>query len=118
MKKMAFIMDAPTDCLHCQMRRVIHIGDEHYQLCGLDYSHGYAVEAFFKDEDLKDGFISKDCPLVPYKSSEEIIDTLYTSDISCEICQIKDYCNKKNGDNDSVYPSQCRQTYIDWMQET
>lgn len=115
-----FVMETPTDCLHCQMRMVIHIGDnKHYQVCRLDYSHGYALEAFFKDEDLKDGFISEHCPLKPAdKSPEEIVDALCASDILCESCNIRIFCNKRNGDNDSVIPSECRQTWIDWIKTT
>ena len=53
----------PTDCLHCQYRKVIFDGDRHYQMCGLN-TDGYLTESYFKTEDLMDGFISEKCPIV------------------------------------------------------
>ena len=65
MSKSVFVIDKPKDCLHCKMRTCLHIRDNHYQLCGFQIPHyGYGTEAFFKDEDLKDGWISPKCPLV------------------------------------------------------
>lgn len=71
MSKSVFVIDTPKDCLHCKMRTCLHINDKHYQLCGLQIPHyGYGTEAFFKDEDLKDNWISPKCPLI---SEEEFI---------------------------------------------
>ena len=71
MSKSVFVIDTPKDCLHCKMRTCLHINDKYFQLCGLQIPHyGYGTEAFFKDEDLKDNWISPKCPLI---SEEEFI---------------------------------------------
>ena len=62
MSKAILVMDMPKDCLHCKLRKVIHINERHYQNCGLD-TNGYCLETFFKEDDLKDGFKSEHCPL-------------------------------------------------------
>ena len=62
MSKAILVMDMPKDCLHCKLRKVLHIGDKYYQHCGLD-TNGYCLESFFKEDDLKDGFKSEHCPL-------------------------------------------------------
>ena len=68
MSKAILVMDMPKDCLHCGLRKVIHINEKYYQHCGLD-TNGYCLESFFKEDDLKDGFKSEHCPLrkVPKK---------------------------------------------------
>lgn len=62
MAKAILVIDMPKDCLHCQLRKVIHIDGKYYQHCGLD-TNGYCLETFFKENDLKDGFKSEHCPL-------------------------------------------------------
>ena len=72
MSKCVLVMDMPKDCLHCKLRKVLHIGGKAYQHCGLD-TNGYCLESFFKEDDLKDGFRSGHCPLkpIPEKKSTE-----------------------------------------------
>lgn len=72
MSKAVLVMDMPKDCLHCKLRKVLHIGGKEYQHCGLD-TNGYCLESFFKEDDLKDGFKSEHCPLreFPKKRSTE-----------------------------------------------
>lgn len=65
MSKSVFVLDTPKACLHCKMRFVIH---EHntgkcYQQCGLNHD-GYKIESFFKEDDLKENWISPKCPLI------------------------------------------------------
>lgn len=74
MAKVMLIMDEPKDCLHCKLRMCIHIGEKFYQHCGFDTS-GYCRETYFKEEDLKDGFISKYCPLRPVPEKKDICGT-------------------------------------------
>lgn len=62
MSEAVLVMDMPKDCLHCKLRKVLHIGGKAYQHCGLD-TNGYCLESFFKEDDLKDGFKSEHCPL-------------------------------------------------------
>ena len=62
MSKAVLVMDMPKDCLHCKLRKVLHIGGKAYQHCGLD-TNGYWLESFFKEDDLIDGFKSEHCPL-------------------------------------------------------
>lgn len=62
MSKAVLVMDMPKDCLHCRLRKVLHIDGKYYQHCGLD-TNGYCLESFFKENDLKDGFKSGHCPL-------------------------------------------------------
>lgn len=62
MSKAVLVIDMPKDCLHCKLRKVLHIGRKAYQHCGLD-TNGYCLESFFKEDDLKDGFKSEHCPL-------------------------------------------------------
>ena len=62
MSKAVLVMDMPKDCLHCKLRKVLHIGGKTYQHCGLD-TNGYCLESFFKEDDLIDGFKSEHCPL-------------------------------------------------------
>lgn len=62
MGKAFLVMDMPKDCLHCKLRKVLHIGGKAYQHCGLD-TNGYCLESFFTEDDLKDGFKSEHCPL-------------------------------------------------------
>ena len=84
MSKSVFVIDAPKDCLHCKMRTCLHFNNKHYQLCGLQIPHyGYGTEAFFKDEDLKENWISSKCPLI----SEE--DFIYSSEIYNEETSIE-----------------------------
>ena len=52
----------PKDCLHCDYRHCLHIGDKYYQMCGLN-GDGYLTESWFKSEDLIDGFKSEHCPI-------------------------------------------------------
>lgn len=68
MNKSVFVIDTPKDCLSCPMRFVIHEPDKHYQQCRLDYQHGYKLESFFNDDDLKEGWISPKCPLISEES--------------------------------------------------
>lgn len=83
MSKSIYVIDTPKGCLHCKMRCCLHINDKHYQLCGLQIPHyGYGTEAYFKDEDLKENWISPKCPLI---SEEEFI---YNSDIYEEVTSI------------------------------
>lgn len=84
MRKSVFIINTPKDCLHCKMRTCLYISDKHYQLCGLQIPHyGYGTEAFFKDEDLKDNWISPKCPLI---NEEEFI---YNSDIYNKVTSVE-----------------------------
>ena len=78
MSKAVLVMDMPKDCLHCKLRKVLHIGRKAYQHCGLD-TNGYCLESFFKKDDLKDGFKSKHCPLseLPKKKEADIYTTAY-----------------------------------------
>ena len=71
MSKSVFVIDTPKDCLHCEMRFVIHdhVTDRCYQQCGFNHD-GYGLESFFKENDLKDGWKSPKCPLI---SEEEFI---------------------------------------------
>ena len=71
MGRSVFVIDTPKDCLHCKMRRVIYCekSDKGYQNCGLNHD-GYKLESFFKEEDLKPGWISPKCPLI---SKQDII---------------------------------------------
>ena len=65
MSKSVFVIDTPKDCLHCKMRAYLHINNEHFQLCGLQIPYyRYGTEAFFKDYNLKDDWISPKCPLI------------------------------------------------------
>lgn len=99
MDRSVFVIDTPTDCLHCKMRSCLHIGDKHYQLCGLQIPHyGWGTEAFFKDKDLKDGWISPKCPLI----SEE--DFINDSEIMEEVTSI-DYI-AKHYDVDAIMEAQ------------
>lgn len=69
MNQSVFVIDTPKDCLSCPMRFVIHEhGNKHYQQCRLNYSNGYCVESFFKDEDLRKGWKSPKCPLISEES--------------------------------------------------
>lgn len=52
----------PKDCLHCNYRHCLHIGNKYYQMCGL-CGDGYLTESWFKSEDLVDGFKSEHCPI-------------------------------------------------------
>ena len=63
MAKSLYVLETPKDCLHCKMRKVLHIRDKYYQMCSL-CTDGYCTESFFKTKDLKDGWISPKCPLV------------------------------------------------------
>ena len=65
MSKSVFVIDTPKDCLHCKMRFVVieHNTGKYYQQCGLNHD-GYKLESFFKEDDLKEGWISPKCPLV------------------------------------------------------
>lgn len=63
MAKSLFVLETPIDCLHCKMRYTIHKDGKCYQQCGFNHD-GYALETFFKTEDLKDGWISPKCPIV------------------------------------------------------
>lgn len=69
MGRSVFVIDTPKDCLHCKMRDVIYDKDRGYQQCGLNHD-GYKLESFFKEEDLKPGWISPKCPLI---SKQDII---------------------------------------------
>lgn len=64
MSKSVFLIDSPSDCLHCEMRNVIYADNKAYQQCRLN-GDGYKLESFFKEEDLKEGWVSPKCPLVP-----------------------------------------------------
>lgn len=69
--KALLVMDMPKDCLHCKMRHVIYCeSGKGYQQCGLN-TDGYALESFFKEDDLKDGWISPKCPLKPIPRKKE-----------------------------------------------
>lgn len=81
MSKSIYVIDTPKDCLHCKMRHVIYADSEHYQQCGLN-TDGYKLESFFKEEDLKENWISPKCPLI---SEEEFI---YNSEIYEEVTSI------------------------------
>ena len=71
MRKSVVVIDTPIDWLHCKRRTYLHINDKHFQLCGLQIPHyGYGTEAFVKDDNLKDDWISPKCPLI---SKEEFI---------------------------------------------
>ena len=70
MSKCVLVMDMPKDCLHCKLRKVLHIRDKYYQHCGLD-TNGYCLESFFKEDDLKDGFKSEHCPLREFPKKKE-----------------------------------------------
>lgn len=63
MGKSLYVLETPKDCLHCKMRFVIHKDGKCYQQCGLNHD-GYAIESFFKSEDLKDGWKTPKCPLI------------------------------------------------------
>lgn len=78
MSKAVLVMDMPKDCLHCKLRKVLHIGGKAYQHCGLD-TNGYCLESFFKEDDLIDGFKSEHCPLreLPEKKMIEIVQEDY-----------------------------------------
>lgn len=73
MSKAVLVMDMPKDCLHCKLRKVLHIGGKAYQHCGLD-TNGYCLESFFKEDDLIDGFKSEHCPLreLPEKKNNDM----------------------------------------------
>jgi hypothetical protein len=75
MSKTILVMDMPKDCLHCQLRKVIHIDGKYYQHCGLD-TNGYCLETFFKENDLKDGFKSEHCPLKEVPQKKEVCHTM------------------------------------------
>jgi hypothetical protein len=55
MSKSVFVIDTPKDCLNCIMRKVLHIRGQYYQMCSL-CTDGYCSEAFFKEEELKEGY--------------------------------------------------------------
>ena len=63
--KSVFVMNTPKDCLHCEMRFVIHDSNNGkcYQQCGFNHD-GYGLESFFKTEDLKENWRSPKCPLI------------------------------------------------------
>lgn len=89
MNKSVFNINTPNDCLYCEMRACLHIDGKPYQFCGLQVpDYGYETEAFFKEEDLKIGWISPKCPLIneedfieklEYKKKEEKIKEILTS---------------------------------------
>ena len=83
MSKCVLVMDMPKDCLHCKLRKVLHIGEKAYQHCGLD-ANGYCLESFFKQDDLKDGFKSEHCPL-KQMPDKKIFDSVQIS-ISARNC--------------------------------
>ena len=66
------------DCLKCEMREVIidHSENKSYQRCRA-LNEGYKLEKVFKAKDLKDGFISKYCPLEENKEYERIKEIVY-----------------------------------------
>lgn len=71
--KALFVMDIPKDCLHCKMRHVIYCeSGKGYQQCGLNRD-GYKLESFFKEDDLKDGWISPRCPLKPVPEKKPVV---------------------------------------------
>lgn len=79
MSKAVLILDMPKDCLHCKLRKVLHINGKYYQHCGLD-TNGYCLESFFKENDLKEGFKSEHCPLreLPEKDNKSYFPDEYS----------------------------------------
>lgn len=72
MAKAILVMDMPDSCLHCERRSVIYADGKGYQHCAFD-TNGYKLETFFKTEDLKEGFISRHCPLREIPEKKEIL---------------------------------------------
>lgn len=77
--KVVFVMDKPKSCLHCKMRNCLHINEKFYQNCRFD-TNGYALESFFREEDLSEDFVSEKCPLVSLEERDreirnKVIDT-------------------------------------------
>lgn len=72
MAKAMLIMDMPSCCLHCKRRSVIYSNGKGYQHCAFD-TNGYALETFFKAEDLKEGYISSYCPLRKVPEKKELL---------------------------------------------
>lgn len=72
MSKSVFVIDTPKDCLHCEMRRVIYDSStkKYYQQCGFNHD-GYGLESWFKENDLKNGWVSPKCPLVGEEEFKE-----------------------------------------------
>lgn len=72
MSKSVFVIDTPKDCLHCEMRRVIYDSStkKHYQQCGFNHD-GCGLESWFKENDLKNGWVSPKCPLVGEEEFKE-----------------------------------------------
>ncbi len=96
MVKAVLVMDMPKDCLHCKLRMCIHNRDKYYQHCGLD-TDGYCLESFFKSEDLKEGFISEQCPLKPMpekKEPDSESDSVYFEALGWNAC-IDAICGKE-----------------------
>lgn len=80
MSKAVLVMDMPKDCLHCKLRKAIHINEKCYQHCGLD-TNGYCLESFFKEDDLKDGFKSEHCPLRELMEKKDLKNALTMTDL-------------------------------------
>ncbi len=111
MSKKVFIIDAPEDCLHCELRMCIHIDKKCYQKCGLDFGTGYGVESFSAGE-LVDGWISDKCPLVDVDGLHVPKKVLFEDgvDYLWDTCP---NCLNDNIDSSDNYCPQCGQA-LDW----
>lgn len=98
MSKAVLVMDMPKDCLHCNLRKVIHTNEKKYQHCGLD-TNGYCLESFFKENDLVEGFKSEHCPLREFPKKKN----------SMNLNSIMEKCK----DRDSIMDSILKQFIVD-----